>query len=74
VYAAVISGRLPPTHALIGGEVWLHPFACMLRQWCAPDATASLLLQDARGHGARGFISTDLVHLRPVSVPAGGVN
>ena len=28
----------------IGGEVWLHPFACMLRQWCAPDATASLLL------------------------------
>jgi hypothetical protein len=32
-------------------------------QLCALDATASLLLQDARGLDARGRILTDLLHL-----------
>jgi hypothetical protein len=43
--------------------VWLRLSSYSSHQLCALDATASLLLQDARGLDARGRILTDLLRL-----------
>jgi hypothetical protein len=53
---------LPHMLGIVGVD-WLRLSSYSSHRLCALDATASPLLQDARGLDARGRISTDLLRL-----------